>query len=51
MSDPTVNSYALDINPDRVEFSLYEADVPLGIISMDFLVSYRSGRTNLTSAS
>ena len=51
MADPTVNNYALDINPDRVEFSLYEADVPLGIISMDFLVFYRSGRTNLTSAS
>jgi hypothetical protein len=51
MADPTVNGYALDINPDRVEFSLYEADVPLGIISMDFLVLYRSGRTNLTSAS
>jgi hypothetical protein len=51
MADPTVNNYALDINPDRVEFSLYEADVPLGIISMDFLVLYRSGRTNLTSAS
>lgn len=51
MSDPTVNGYALDIDPDRVEFSLFEADVPLGIISMDFLIRYRSGRTNLTSAS
>jgi hypothetical protein len=30
---------------------LFEADVPLGIISMDFLISYRSGRTDLTSAS
>ena len=51
MSDPSVNGYALEINPDRVEFSLFEADVPLGIISMDFLIRYRSGRTNLTSAS
>jgi hypothetical protein len=51
MADPTVNNYALDINPDRVEFSLFEADVPLGIISMDFLVLYRSGRINLTSGS
>jgi hypothetical protein len=51
MSDPSVNGYALDIDPDRVEFSLFEADVPLGIISMDFLIRYRSGRTNLTSAS
>ncbi len=51
MNDSTVNGYALDINPDRVEFNMIEADVPVGIISMDFLVLYRSSRTNLTSAS
>jgi hypothetical protein len=51
MLDPTVNGYAIDIDPDRVDFALFEADVPLGIISMDFLISYRSGRTDLTSAS
>jgi hypothetical protein len=50
MADPTCNGYALDINPDRVDFSLYEADVPLGIISMDYMVMYRSGRTDLTAA-
>jgi hypothetical protein len=50
MSDPTCNGYALDINPDRVDFSLYEADVPLGVISMDYMVMYRSGRTDLTTA-
>jgi len=51
MLDPTVNGYAIDIDPDRVDFALFEADVPLGIISMDFLISYRSGRTDLTAAS
>ena len=50
MNDPTCNGYALDIDPDRVDFSLYEADVPLGIISMDYMVMYRSGRTDLTVA-
>ena len=50
MSDPTCNGYALDIDPDRVDFSLYEADVPLGVISMDYMVMYRSGRTDLTTA-
>ena len=50
MSDPTCNGYALDIDPDRVDFSLYEADVPLGVISMDYMVMYRSGRTDLTAA-
>jgi len=50
MSDPTCNGSALDIDPDRVDFSLYEADIPLGIISMDYMVMYRSGRTDLTTA-
>ncbi len=49
MADTSVNGYALDIDPDRVEFSLYEADVPLGVISMDYLIKYRSNRVNLTS--
>ena len=49
MADPAVNGYALDIDPDRVDFSLYEADVPLGVISMDYLIKYRSGRIDLTS--
>jgi hypothetical protein len=50
MADPTCNGNALDIDPDRVDFNLYEADVPLGIISMDYMVMYRSGRTDLTAA-
>lgn len=50
MNDPTCNGYALDIDPDRVDFNLYEADIPLGIISMDYVVKYRSSRTDLTAA-
>ena len=50
MADQTVNGYALDLTPDRTDFSLYEADVPLGIISQDFLVRYRTSRTSLTTA-
>ena len=50
MADQTVNSYALDLLPDRTEFSLVEADIPLGIISQDFLVRYRTSRTDLTSS-
>jgi len=50
MADSTVNGYALDVTPDRVDFNLYEADVPLGVISQDYLVRYRSSRTDLTSA-
>lgn len=50
MADQTVNGYALDLTPDRTDFNLYEADVPLGIISQDYLVRYRTSRTDLTSA-
>jgi hypothetical protein len=50
MADQTVNSYALDVLPDRTDFSLVEADIPLGIISQDFLVRYRTSRTDLTSS-
>jgi hypothetical protein len=50
MADPTCDGNALDIDPDRVDFNLYEADVPLGVISMDYMVMYRSGRTDLTAA-
>jgi hypothetical protein len=50
MADQTLNGYALDLTPDRTDFNLYEADVPLGIISQDFIVRYRTSRTSLTSA-
>jgi hypothetical protein len=50
MADQTVNGYALDLTPDRTDFNLYEADVPLGVISQDFIVRYRTSRTSLTSA-
>ena len=50
MADQTVNSYALDLTPDRTDFNLMEADTPLGIITQDFLVRYRTSRTSLTSA-
>jgi|TARA_R100000664_G_scaffold1380_1_gene3530 hypothetical protein len=50
MADQTVNGYALDLTPDRTDFNLVEADLPLGIVSQDFLVRYRTSRTDLTSS-
>ena len=44
------SSYALDLTPDRTDFSLVEADIPLGIISQDFIVRYRTSRSDLTAA-
>ena len=49
MADQTCNGNALDLTPDRTDFSLYEADVPLGVSSQDYLVRYRTKRTDLTS--
>ena len=49
MADQSVDGYALDLTPDRTDFELYEADVPLGVISQDFLVKYRTNRTDLTT--
>lgn len=50
MADQTVNGYALDLTPDRTDFELYEADIPLGVVTQDFIVRYRTSRTDLTSA-
>ena len=50
MADQTVNGYALSLTPDRTDFELYEADVPLGVVTQDFIVRYRTSRTDLTSA-
>lgn len=48
MSDTTLNGYAIDILPTAVGFDLVEGDQPIGVISCDFAVRYR---TNLNSVS
>lgn len=48
MSDTTLNGYAIDILPTAVAFDLMEGDQPIGVISCDFVVRYR---TNLNSVS
>lgn len=48
MSDTTLNGYAIDILPTATGFDLLEGDQPIGVISCDFVVRYR---TNLNSLS
>lgn len=48
MGDTTLNGYAIDILPTAVAFDLVEGDQPIGVISCDFVVRYR---TNLNSVS
>ena len=48
MSDLTVGGYAIDVQPVRTEFEFIEADKPLGIISNEFEIRYRTQVADLT---
>jgi hypothetical protein len=48
MSDLTVGGYAHDIQPVRTEFEFIEADEPLGIISNEYEIRYRTQVADLT---
>jgi hypothetical protein len=41
MADLTLGGYAIDIQPQGVNFEMVEADQPAGVISCDYLVRYR----------
>lgn len=48
MSDLTVGGYAIDVRPFRTEFEFVEADQPLGIISNEYEIRYRTEVDDLT---
>ncbi len=48
MSDLTVGGYAIDVRPFRTEFEFIEADQPLGIISNEYEIRYRTEVDDLT---
>ena len=48
MSDLTVGGYAIDVQPVRTEFEFIEADQPLGIISNEYEIRYRTKVADLT---
>lgn len=50
MADLTLGGYAIDIQPQGVNFELVEADQPSGVISCDYLIRYRTSVTNLATA-
>ena len=50
MADPTVDGNALDIDADTTNFDFFDADVPLGVVAMDYLVKYRTDREDLTAS-
>ena len=49
MADLTLGGYAIDVQPQSVNFELIDADQPAGVISCDFLVRYRTLVADLTT--
>ncbi len=48
MADPTCNGNALDLHAATTNFSFHDADMPLGVVHMDYLGTYRNHREDLT---
>jgi hypothetical protein len=48
MADLTLGGYAIDVQPQSVNFELVEADQPAGVIACDFLIRYRTNVANLS---
>ena len=49
MNDLTAGGYALDVEPRSVSFEMIDADQPAGVISMEFLVRYRTELGDLSA--
>jgi len=50
MADLTAGGYAIDVQPDTVNFELVEADQPAGVISCSYIVRYRTAVDDLTTS-
>jgi hypothetical protein len=48
MADLTLGGYAMDVQPVAVNFEMIEADQPAGVVSLEYLVRYRTSVTDLT---
>lgn len=48
MADLTLGGYAIDVQPQSVSFDMIEADQPAGVVSLEYLVRYRTSVTDLT---
>jgi hypothetical protein len=48
MADLTLGGYAIDVQPQNVGFEMVEADQPAGVITLDYLVRYRTNVADLT---
>ena len=48
VADLTLGGYAIDVQPQGASFELIEADQPAGVMSLDYLVRYRTSVTDLS---
>jgi hypothetical protein len=48
MADLTLGGYAIDVQPQGASFEMIEADQPAGVVSLDYLVRYRTSVTDLS---
>jgi len=49
VADLTLGGYAIDVQPQSVNFQMIEADQPAGVISCDYVVRYRTSVADLAS--
>ena len=48
VADLTLGGYAIDVQPQGASFEMIEADQPAGVVSLDYLVRYRTSVTDLS---
>ena len=48
MADLTVNNLAIDVQPSDTSFELLDADLPGGVIGVEYIVRYRTEIDDLT---
>lgn len=49
VADLTLGGYAIDVQPESVNFELLDADQPAGVVSCTYVVRYRTSVTDLSS--
>lgn len=49
MSDYTAGGYAIDVEPRSVGFEMLDADQPAGVITMEYLIRYRTELADLSA--
>ena len=49
VADLTLGGYAIDVQPESVNFEMLDADQPAGVISCTYIVRYRTSVADLSS--